>query len=114
MRAFFCSLVVVALLSGCAFGYPGLRDTNSKGLSSLNLGMTKVEVVAIMGTKGFGQIDNPARREQFMMNNDVYEVLYYYTTFIQDGQPMDTGYTPVIFKNGHFIGSGREFLTKIR
>jgi len=48
------------------------------------------------------------------IGQDQYEVLYYYTDFIVEGQPMDTGMTPVILKNGKYIGSGKEFLFKIR
>ena len=108
------TIFTILAISGCAAGYPGLRDANTQGLSSLEIGMPKQQVLSIMGNKGFGMIDNPARKEQFAIGNDVYEVLYYYTTFIQPGQPMDSGYTPVILKNGVFTGSGREYLFKIR
>ena len=114
MKKTVCIAAVAFLLNACAVGYPGLRAANTKGLSSLELGMSKSQVISTMGTNGFGTFDNPARREQFALGTDVYEVFYYYTTFIQNGQTMDSGFTPVIIKNGIFSGSGKEYLFKIR
>lgn len=101
------------LISGCA-GYPQLRDANRTKLSTLDLGMSRDQVVSVMGTDGFMAIKNPYKRESFAIGQDQYEVLYYYTDFIVEGQPMDTGMTPLILKNGKYIGSGKEFLFKIR
>jgi hypothetical protein len=114
MRRLLLAVPVVLALAGCALGYPGLRESNTKALASLELGMPKAQVIAAMGTTGFGDFDNPADREKFVLGSDAYEVLYYYTTLVPDGQPLDTGFTPVVLKNGVFVGSGKEFLAKIR
>ena len=61
---------VVLALAGCALGYPGLREANTKALASLELGMPKAQVIAAMGTTGFGDFDNPADREKFVLGRD--------------------------------------------
>ena len=68
------SLCFALLITGCAIGYPGLRLSNSDGLNRLVIGMSRSEVIATMGTKGFGEFDNPARREAFQLGDREYEV----------------------------------------
>lgn len=111
IRIFF-ALILAATITGC--GYPALRDSNRTKLATLEPGMSREQVVSIMGTDGFGEIRNPYKRETFSIGEDRYEVLNYYTDFIQAYQPMETGMTPVILKNGKYIGAGKEFLFKIR
>ena len=110
---FIISALLIATLAGCA-GYPGLRDGNREKLAKLQLGMNKEQVEAVMGNDGFGQIMQPYKREVFEASGLAYEVLYYYTDYIQEFQPMDTGMTPVIFRQGRFIGAGKDFLVKVR
>jgi len=52
------------LISGCA-GYPQLRDANREKLSTLDPGMSRGQVVSVMGTDGFMAIKNPYKRESF-------------------------------------------------
>ena len=106
-------LCCVMLIAGCA-GYPQLRDSNRTKMATLELGMSRDQVVSTMGNDKFMAIQNPYKREVFALGQDQYEVLYYYTDFIEEGQPMDTGMTPVILKNGKYSGSGKEYLFKIR
>lgn len=107
------AVVTVAFLTACA-GFPALRESNREKISQLQLGMSKAQVEAIMGSSGFMDIKQPYRREVFESNGQAYEVLYYYTDFIQDYQPMDTGMTPVVLREGKFIGAGRDYLFKVR
>lgn len=107
------SALLIAVLTGCA-GYPGLRNGNREKLNQLQLGMSKAQVEAVMGNEGFGDIRQPYKREVFESNGAAYEVLYYYTDVIGDYRSMDTGMTPVIFRQGKFIGSGKDFLFKVR
>lgn len=106
------ALTFAATITSC--GYPALRDSNRTKMGTLEPGMSREQVVSIMGTDGFGEIGNPYKRETFSIGEDTYEVLNYYTDFIQNYQPMETGMTPVILKNGKYIGAGKEFLFKIR
>ncbi len=106
--------VIAAMLVSACSGFPALRDTNRQKISQLQLGMSKEQVEAIMGTAGFMDIKQPYRREVFESSGRAYEVLYYYTDFIGDFQPIDTGMMPVVFREGRFIGVGREFLFKLR
>ncbi len=98
-------LAVSVLLTSCAFGYGGLRNANKEKLSTLEIGMSKNEVLGIMGTSGFGTIRQPYKRETFESDGEVYEVYYFYTDFIQPYQPYDTGMTPFIFKGGEYKGN---------
>jgi len=111
IRIFF-ALILAASIASC--GYPALRDSNRTKLAMLEPGMSREQVVSIMGTDGFGEIRNPYKRETFSIGEDRYEVLNCYADFIQAYQPMETGMPPVILKNGKYIGSGKEFLFKIR
>lgn len=116
MRKIKLSLVAVIttiFLTACG-GFPALRDGNREKISQLQLGMSKAQVEAIMGNSGFMDVKQPYRREVFESNGKAYEVLFYYTDFIQDFQPMDTGMTPVVFRDGRFIGAGRDYLFKVR
>ena len=106
-------VILVATITGCG-GFPALREANRTKLSTLEPDMSRAQVISIMGSDGFMEIKNPYKRESFAIGQDKYEVLYYYTDFIQEYQSMDTGMTPVVLKNGNFIGAGKEFLFKIR
>lgn len=113
MRRWFFLLLVAAVITGCG-SYPALRDGNREKMSKLDSGMSRDQVVAIMGNDGFGDISNPYKRDSFLLGSDKYEVLYYYTDFIKMDQPMDTGMTPIIIKNGSLVGTGKEFLSKVK
>jgi hypothetical protein len=113
MKLIVILLASVLFLTGCV-GFPELRNSNREKLSQIQIGMSKTQVETIMGQNGFMDIKQPYRREVFESNGNAFEVLYYYTDFIQDFQPIDTGMTPVIFRNGRFIGTGKDFLFKVR
>lgn len=113
LRVVLATVVATVFLNACV-GYPALREGNREKIAQLQLGMTKSQVEVIMGNSGFMDVKQPYRREVFESNGRAYEVLYYYTDFIQNFQPMDTGMTPVVFREGRFIGAGRDYLFKVR
>ncbi len=112
-RRLFAAFLVLSLLAGCG-GYPALRQSNRANLAKLEIGMTKQQVMTVMGQEGFGSITNPYRVETFSLDADIYEALFYYTDSIGEIRGSDTGMTPIVLKNGKFIGAGKEFLFKIR
>lgn len=113
LRVVLAAVAATVFLTACA-GFPALRESNREKIAQLQLGMSKAQVEAIMGSAGFMDVKQPYRREVFESNGRAYEVLYYYTDFIQDYQPMDTGMTPVVIREGKFIGAGRDYLFKVR
>lgn len=113
MFRFLLIAILMVTIAGCG-GFPALRDANRTKLSTLEPDMPRAQVLSIMGTDGFMEIKNPYKRESFAIGQDKYEVLYYYTDSIREYQPIDTGMTPVVLKNGKFIGAGKEFLFKVR
>lgn len=116
-------LVVVLFLSGCAT-LSELRARNRENLTRLSVGMTKDEVLKIMGTKttkayqgwdgGFVDvINNPYRSEILQGENKTLEVLYYYTDKKKaDGAITDDELTPLVFEDNKLIGWGWGFLEK--
>jgi hypothetical protein len=106
------AIAATAVLTACA-GYPELRDANKSNLAKLNVGMTQSAAMQVMGSKGFGEMRNPARQEQFAVGGATYTVLFYYTDQIGDNSA-DSGLTPVVFRNGAFVGSGWTFFRTIK
>ena len=106
-------ILAVLTMQSCVMGYPGLRDGNRAKMAQLTPGMAKMEVLAIMGDKGFGEINQPYKIESLMREDVVYEVYYYYTDYIQPYQDMDTGMTPFIFKDGKYVGNSLENSIKL-
>ena len=110
-------LFIFPMLNGCYWyyfwGYGDLRAQNSSNLMKLDLGMSKSQVVQVMGEDGFGSISNPMNREMIpWKNGEMYDVLYYYTQYIdyESGKDWDSGVTPVILKNNKVIGWGWKHL----
>ena len=113
---------------------------NRENTNKLSIGMTKKEVLDIMGTKtksyyeigivrGFfrglftlgilwfvdavpaGKISHPYRTEILQGKDKTFECLYYYTDIKrQDGAITDDESTPLIFDNGKIIGWGWSFM----
>ena len=108
-------------LSGCMAYYDPweVRVINRVSLTQLDLGMSKEEVLEIMGTETYegddGDINNPFRTEVFQMEEDsVVEVLYYYTDKKNNDKAItDEELTPIVFKNGRLIGWGWISLRKL-
>jgi hypothetical protein len=110
---------------GCGEGNAvTIRTENRLNIAKLNVGMTKTEVLQIMGNKNarasFGKnavtITNPYRSELRQVKGQNYEILYYYTHQDQRDWPgkrfkiLERELTPIIFQDGKVIGWGSEFL----
>lgn len=109
-------------LAGCASGSKNLGHqiaTNREGLTKLTVGMSRPQVLTTMGdlrveTKD-GIVKNPWTAETITGRDRTrYEVLYYVTRpnppFTPIGKFLTT---PVILKNGKYVGQGYETLEKI-
>ena len=109
------SLLLMFALAACStFG--GLRDENRANLRKIENGMTRAQVVGLMGNKtasGLGDsISNPYQREIFVDRLGVeYEILYYYTDRIE-AKTWQAGTTPVVLREGRVAGTGWSFLEK--
>ena len=107
-----------------------LRAGNRQNLVRLNLGMTKQEVLKLMGTESKTDhyanheqvtVTNPYRNETYQVGGNVLEVLYYYTDkkhttevgpygYSQPTQITDDELTPILLENGKVIGWGSSAL----
>jgi len=97
---------ITALLVGCAGGTfrTGLEaETNRKAMLGLNIGMTKTEVIQVMG--------EPRKTEAYSMEGQNTEFWLYLTegTTIADTSMGDKNFTPLAFENEILIGWGRNF-----
>ena len=110
--------LAIATLLGCANQFAVMRDANRAALVKVDVGMSKPEVLAIMG-QGFaedrfeGRYDNPFKRETLKgIDGKNYDVLYYYTQQIGD-KPIESGLTPIVFDSGRVSGIGWSYLDTI-
>lgn len=107
------SITIIISLSACS-NYSSSRAENRENIARLNLGMSKEQVMVIMGNNtasGLGEtISNPYKREFIKTKNgNTLEVLYYYTEQIGD-KNWEMGMTPVSFEQGKVVGIGWRFL----
>lgn len=114
-----------SFIAGCGEGNAvTIRTENRLNISKISLGMTKPEVLELMGDKStrtsFGKnavtVTNPYRSEIRQANGQNYEVLYYYTHQDQKDWPgkrfkiLERELTPIVLKDGKVIGWGSEFV----
>jgi len=123
------SVLLCLGLIGCATTLQQAISPNRENLLKLSIGMSKEEVVRIMGTQSFSAggsdfiratnsskgpevtINNPYRSEILQGKDKTFEVLYYVTDDkAGSGVITDDDLTPLIFDNGKLIGWGRSFL----
>lgn len=122
---------VLIFMVGCA-GPPmaelteQARMQNRQKLTHLSIGMSKSEVLEIMGTKtmilktfndielrhDIQRINNPYRVEAIKSKDgETYEILFYYTDMKKrDGVITDDELTPLVIKNDKLIGWGWTFV----
>ncbi len=116
MKRIIILLVCLGLVSGCAFNLDRIRANNRTNLSRLSLGMSKLQVVNLMGDKTIlGDdgtiINNPYRSEILQGKDKILEVLYYYTEKkAADNIITLDELTPIAFDNEKLIGWGWNFL----
>lgn len=124
MKKIIYLFVIVMALSGCVT-VDSIRATNRENLLKLSAGMTKQEVLSIMGIKKITAskyswsnpeytITNPYRSETLQGKDKVFEVLYYYTDVkkIPSYAITDDELTPLVFDDGKLIGWGWIFLNE--
>lgn len=97
-------LVLVVFLNGCVSSstMPWGIERTRKNLMKLELGMSKQEVIDIMGS--------PYNREAYVTpDGQSLEFLIYLTKYTYSGSIPDTDTTPICFLNGKVTGWGRNF-----
>jgi len=110
MRTAIIGVLMGLLLSGCA-SLDAIRSQNRQNLMSLSPGMSKQEVLAVMGTKTImsedGRINNPYRSEMYKSQGHTFELLLYYTDLKRaDGAITDDELTPLVVMDGKLDGWG--------
>jgi len=96
-------IFVTCFFSGCASSGPFRTVSTRNNLNRLEIGMSKNEIVNIMG--------QPYQREVFLGDDgEPIEVLLYQTKFVGMAvSPSDRELTPIVLKNKELIGWGRNF-----
>jgi Protein of unknown function (DUF3192) len=81
---------------------------NREALSRLSLGMTREQVIQIMGTKDFKYVTNPYRTEAFTTPDGKHvEILYYATANRRnDAAYLGDELTPIVLEEGVVVGWG--------
>ena len=110
MRPTILVILIGVLLTGCA-SLDAIRSQNRQSLMSLSAGMSKAEVLTVMGTKTInsenGQINNPYRTEMYRSQGHTFELLFYYTDLKRrDGAITDDELTPLVIMDGKLDGWG--------
>ena len=132
----FCVLTV--LLFECSqIHVKDIRARNASNLHQLEIGMSKQDIFAIMGTDtetvteevyyqgylaGYRELEvsNPYKSEIKKVGDRTYEILYYYADIFgmrmgywdasyRDRKVTDNSLTPLVFENDRLIGWGRGF-----
>jgi hypothetical protein len=133
MRKIIFISALALFLSGCAPTLHKAIAPNRENLKKINIGMSKDEVLQIMGTKpfvsgGFVQlvrrgdkrqktivINNPYRSETLSVKDKGLQVVYYVTDIKYDDSVItDDELTPFIFEEGKLIGWGQSFLQNFK
>jgi len=118
-------LLVTVFMTPCAslsndegtdtVSYATLLSNNLTNLNKLSVGMTKAQVLQIMGniaakTKD-SLVPNPYKTEPFVVGKTQYEALYYMTRKYPPFTPIKLSQaTPVVLKDGQVIGWSVETL----
>lgn len=105
-RLFAILLGTMLVIVGCLSPFV---HQNRQNITKLQSGMTKAEVYGVMGTKSAGNYSNPHRSAMYMDGNTPVEVLFYWTDGSVDGGVSSDELTPVVLRDGHVAGWGREF-----
>lgn len=95
--------------------YKTLLSRNLSNLNKLSVGMTKSQVMEIMGNfaaeTNDSRVPNPYKIELFLVGKSQYEALWYMTRKYPPFTPIKLSQaTPVVLKEGKVIGWGIEAL----
>ena len=100
-----------------------IRLRNREGISRIDVGMSKTQVLETVGTKTdvlFGakppRLENPYRVEMSRTRDGrTIEIVYYYTNTVAGDKAIgDDELTPIVLEEGLVIGIGRPFLGELR
>jgi hypothetical protein len=108
-------VLILFIIFGCASTVEQLRTKNRENLLRLSFGMTKFDVLQIMGTETIESVNNPYRVETPKgKDGSLYEVLFYNTDKKKKGDRITDGdLTPLVFKDNALIGWGWAFLSEV-
>jgi len=103
-KIIFISLVFVAGCPGSPIQTQSEAKRNRKAMISLSPGITKNDVLEIMG--------KPRKTELYISKGDNLEFWFYLTegTTIRNRRMIETNFTPLVFENGKLIGWGNRHL----
>ena len=84
-----------------------IAHDNVDKISQLQIGMTQEEVYQIMRY--------PASEDQVTTHDGCYDIWFYITksNILDQNRPAARNLTPLIFKDGIFIGMGRQYYNKL-
>jgi ABC-type dipeptide/oligopeptide/nickel transport system permease component len=99
----FAFLIIGCTSGGIAYRMVNKDNTNNKNLEKSKIGMTKTEVLTLMGTED--------KSEKFERKGVAVEILYYLTS---GSYSPDTGWrnidsTPIVFEEGILTGWGKYY-----
>lgn len=114
-------VVLLSTLSACA-SFSKITAENRTRLNRLSVGMTKEQVLQIMGTETIetgsspAVVTNPHRSETLKSESGkLIEVLFYYTDVkAQDGVITDDELTPIVIEDRKLVGWGNSFYTNVK
>jgi outer membrane protein assembly factor BamE (lipoprotein component of BamABCDE complex) len=121
MKNTLLAIITATLLSGCIITTESISTANRSNLNKLTIGLSKADVLALMGTTTIKtingvNINHPYKTETKKIRNDkgeivTAEVVFYYTDEkIADAAINDDELTPMIFTNGKLEGWGWTYL----
>lgn len=112
-------LLFALLLTACVnTQFAEMRDGNRSALTKVDIGMSKTQVISVMGERtatepASGTYTNPFKRETLKgADGKSYDVLFYYTQQIGDN-PIETGLTPIAFLDNKVVGIGWGYLDAV-
>lgn len=124
MKRLYTTFTVILFVLGCTaiaadepsqkvIRYKELLTHNQESIAKLALGMSKEDVIALMGSDSAktknGMVLNPVRIEVFTSGDDKFEKMFYVTSaHHMFGTVNDSQTTPIVLKNGKVIGWGRD------
>ncbi len=110
--------LLVLLLATGAFAddpipYDEFLQQNNENSAKLSLGMTKAEVMSVMGHKRTkvrdGPLSNPWKVEAYIRGEDTFEVLYYLVRKHPPFSPiLESQAITAVIKNGGLVAWGRD------
>ena len=103
MKKIILLLFIAAIAGGCSLNPYHVSKVNVENSKKLRVGMTKSEVLAIMG--------EPEKNETFN-RPDIW--FYYFNTNWIDGFVTEDECFPVVFKDGKVAGWGNAYYTRSR